>query len=141
MTINREAVALHLATQFSNLASLIGQNATPLTGFAPDIDDALRRLGYAEVDLATAEVEDVRRNAVFALASYYAARRLWRQLSDRVNIKVDDSTFDYKNVVASVQQIMQDAARACRVEGFDVSSSGWAAVDLNLGWAEPRSSY
>lgn len=136
MTISRAAVATYLNEQFSSLAAAVGQNATPATGYVPDIDNALRKLGKTETELATATVEDGTRDAYFTLAEYYAARRFWRQLSDRATIKVDDSSFDYKHLLTNAQMLMDDAAKLSATLGYSVATSGWTMGHLNMDWIE-----
>src|SRR5436190_2123558 len=83
MTLTRGHIAAYLNSQFSNLGAAIGQNSDPLVGFKEDVDAALRKLGVARANLATATLEDSQEEAAETLAEYYAARRIWRQLGDR----------------------------------------------------------
>lgn len=137
MTITRTLIADYLDSQFSGLASIVGQDDDPEEGFRVDIDLTLRKLGVARDDLFTASLEDSQEDAAYALAEYYAARRFWRQLSDRANVKVDDSQFDYKQVLTNIQQVMNDAAAACAGLGLDVATAAWSSGYLNLDWLEP----
>lgn len=122
MTITRGAVVIYLSGEFSSLAEAVGQTASNDTpeGYKADVDNALRMLGTAESDLATATVEDSQRAAFFALAEYYAARRFWRRLGDRVNVKVDDSQFDYRYQLENARQIVENAAELCARLGYSV---------------------
>jgi hypothetical protein len=140
MTISRTNVATYLHTQFSNLAASVGQAASDggATGYGPDIDAALRKLGTSESDLATATVEDSYRESYFALAEYYAARRFWRQLGDRVNRRTGNNTFDFSHQLKTAKAIMDDAASRLAGLGYDVSGTGWTVGDLNLDWLEPE---
>lgn len=140
MSISRAAIAAYLDAEFSSLASAIGQvdaDDSP-SGYGPDIDNALRQLGKAESDLATATVADGDRAAAFALAEYYTARRMWRRLGDRANVKVDDSQFDYRSVLSNAKTIMDDAQRRCAALGYDVAGSAWSVGWLNLDYLEPE---
>ena len=138
MSVDRQAIANYLDGEFSNLAAAIGQDSEPLTGYAPDINNALRRLDKTESELATATVEDGDRDKIFALSEYFAARRLWRQLSSYATVKVDDSSFDYKHLIPNAKQLMDDAATQCAALGVDVAASGWGLGYLNLDWLEPE---
>lgn len=138
MSVNLAQVADYLNEQFSSLASMIGQDSDPLIGYLPDIDYALRMLGYTEAELGAATIENAQRDAVFSLSEYYAARRIWRQLSSRVNIKVDDSQFDYRQVLVNAKAIMDDAQRRCQALGYDVTGAGWSVATLNTDWIEPE---
>lgn len=138
MSISRAAIATYLDEQFSALAVAVGQNATPETGYKPDIDNALRALAVSESDLAAATVEDGTREAVFALAEYYAARRFWRQLSDRVNHTMGETKFDFSKQIDNAKSIMDDAAARCVALGYNVVASGWSIGYLNQDWLEPE---
>lgn len=122
MAITRGAVVIYLSGEFSSLAEAVGQTASNDTpeGYKADVDNALRMLGTAESDLATATVEDSQRNAFFALAEYYAARRFWRRLGDRVNVKVDDSQFDYRYQLENARKLVENAAELCARLGYSV---------------------
>lgn len=138
MTINRDAVAAYLDTQFSSLASAVAQSdsSADASGYGADVDAALRKLGKTESELATATVADGSRDVYFALAEYYAARRFWRLLSDRVNMKVDDSQFDYRYMLTNAKVLVDEAQAQCVALGYDVQGGGWTAGYLNLDWVE-----
>lgn len=140
MTIVRDAVAAYLDTQFSGLAAAVAQtdSSAGSTGYGADVDNALRKLGKTESELAAATVADGTRDDYFALAEYYAARRFWRLLSDRVNMKVDDSQYDYRYLVANVEKIANEAKAQCVALGYDVQGGGWSAGWLNLDFLEPE---
>lgn len=121
MTITRDDVAEYLDTQFSALATSIGQDSDPLFGYEPDINLAFRRLGVTRAALATATVEDSQEEAVQTLAEYYAARRIWRQLNDRVNNTRGQTSFNFDNQKAQAKDIMDDAKKLCTALGYDVS--------------------
>lgn len=139
MTITRQNVADYLNTQFSGLAEAVGQSATPLTGYKPDIDAALRKLGTVEGDLATAEVVDGSRDAYFALAEYYAARRFWRQLGNRVNTRTGSTSYNFDGQLKAAKGMMEDAANRLAILGYDVTGGGWSTGELNLDWIENES--
>lgn len=120
MTISRAAIADSLQEQFSALAVSVGQSATPLTGYKPDIDNALRKLGTAESDLAAATVADSLRDAVFALSAYYAARRIWRLLGDRVKTSTGVTSYDFEGQRKQAKEIMDNAADTCADLGYSV---------------------
>jgi hypothetical protein len=65
-------------------------------GYGSDVDDALRKLGYTESALVDAEVGDELRDALFALAQYYAAKRIWIKLGDRVDHTMGQTVYDFK---------------------------------------------
>ncbi|MGP1664476.1 MAG: hypothetical protein ACTS5I_00885 [Rhodanobacter sp.] len=141
MTVSRADIAEHLNSQFSSFASAIGQADSDdgITGYGPDIDLALRRLGKARSELTTATVEDSQDEAVFALAEYFAARRLWRHMSSNINFTADGSVFSFQYTMAAVKALMDDAKAECQALGYDVSSDGWSVGWLNLDFLEPES--
>ena len=135
MTIELEALATHLDEQFSALAAAVGQDSDPLTGYQPDIDNALRRLGRAESALGTA-VNEGDRDAVYALVEYYALRRFWRLLGDRVNHSMGQTSYNFAHQLNHVKAMMDDAAQACLSYGYNVTGAGWTMGYLNLDWVE-----
>src|SRR5688572_8510632 len=136
MTVTRENIANYLDSQFSSLASAIGQIDEPVLGYKIDIDLALRKLGKSRSELASATVEDAQEEAAFALAEYYAARRFFRHFGTFINTKVDDSQFDYKQAQVNVKAIMDAAEEVCAALGYDTAASGWGIGWLNLDWLE-----
>lgn len=138
MTLSRDDLAAHLDTQFSSLASATQQTDSTdgASGYGPDIDLALRRLGKSRSELATATVEDDQDEAIFALVEYYTARRLWRQFGVLINVKVDDSQFDYKQAQLNAKTMMDEAKAECQSLGYDVTGGGWSSGWLNLDFLE-----
>lgn len=136
MTVSRADIAQYLDSQFSALATAIGQDTDLNIGYEPDINLALRKLGKTRSELATATVEDSQEEAVFALAEYYAARRLFRQFGANINVKMDDSQFDYKQAQVNAKTMMDEAAKVCASLGYDTSASGWGVGWLNLDFIE-----
>jgi hypothetical protein len=138
VTITRANIANYLDEQFSKLAAAIEQDSDVVFGYAPDINAALRKVGKLESELATATVADSQRDTVFALAEYYAARRIWRQLGDRINFSADGTSVNYQHMLANVKAIMEDAASKLAVLGYDVTGQAWGLGWLNLDYLEPE---
>lgn len=136
--IARADLAAYLDSQFSALAASVGQDANPDVGYSPDIDLALRKLGVARADLATATVTDSQEDAVETLAEYYALRRIWRGLGDRVNNSDGVTSYNFTNQLASVKAMLDDAQRRCASLGYDVTGEGWSVGYLNLDFLEPE---
>lgn len=136
--ISRDDVAQYLDSQFSSLAASVDQDSDPLTGYAPDINLAFRKLGVARADLATATLEDSQEEAVTTLAEYYALRRIWRQLGDRINFTADGATFTHQYMVANAKALMDDAQKRCASLGYDVSGDAWSVGYMNLDYIEPE---
>jgi hypothetical protein len=121
MSISRADIAIYLDTQFSSLAAAIEQNVDLDAGYEPDIDNALRKLGTVEADLATATLADADRAIGFALAEYYAARRIYRQLASRINFTADGSQFNYQYVLQAAKTLMDEAEKLCAALGVDIT--------------------
>lgn len=126
MTVTRDDVADYLDSQFSALAASVGQDSDPLIGFEPDINLALRKLGTERADLATATLEDSQEDDVSTLAEYYALRRIWRQLGDRVTHTMGQTSFNFTSQLENVKAMMDDAQKRCTALGYDVTGDGWS---------------
>lgn len=123
MTINRTQAARYLNGQYSDLAAAVGQHSDPESGYAPDIDAALRALGVAESGLGLATVEDGQRDIYYALCEFYAARRFWRQLSSRPgSVAMGQESFSFSSMVANAKELMDSAAARCGRLGIPVSA-------------------
>lgn len=140
MSISRANIAAYLHTQFSSLATEIGQSATDDSdsGYRPDIDNLLRQLGKTESELATATVDDADREKAFALGEYFALRRFWRQMGNRFQHQVGDVQVNYKDQLTNVKAMMDDAAALCAELGVGVAKSGVELVRLSLDFIEPE---
>jgi hypothetical protein len=138
VAITRQNVADYLNDQFSALAGAIGQDPAALTGYKPDIDNALRKLGKTESELADAAIPDGDRALYFAWAEYFAARRIWRQLGKSVDHTMGETTIKYGDRRKQAKDIMDDAAAALAALGYDVTGTGWSVGSLNLDWLEPE---
>lgn len=139
MTISRSTVANHLQSRFSRFASDIGQTVTDDSpqAYGPDIDDALRDLSVAEDDLSTATVAESSRRAYLTLAEYYAARRMWLQMSSNPNVKSGDQQVDYSKVIDSLKAIMEDASARAAALGFGPDLDQWGRISLLTDYIEP----
>lgn len=141
MSMDRSAVASHLAYQLSALAGEIGQakSDASATGYGPDIDQALRQLGVVEADLATAETADADVPALLALAEYFALRRMARQLA--LGVDVSSGTMSQRNSqrAATVQTLMAEAAETAAGLGYPVTgTAAWGMERLSLDYLEPE---
>lgn len=137
MTITRDDVADYLDTQFSALAVSIDQDSDPLIGYGPDINLAFRKLGVERAALATATLEDSQEDAVNALAEYFAARRIWRQLGDRVNTSTGVTSYNFTDQRKQAESIMNDAKKLVTALGYDVSGDAWSVGWMNSDEFEP----
>lgn len=136
--ITRANIADYLDSQFSALAASVGQDTDSEIGYGPDIDAALRKLGTARSDLATATLADSDEEAALALSEFYALRRFWRQLGDRVKHTMGTTSYDFASQQASVKAMLDEAKSAVAALGYDVTGEGWSTAYLNLDWLEPE---
>jgi len=147
MSITRAAAAAYLRSQFSNLATEIGQTTHDDTslGYGADIDAALRRLGVAESDLATAEADDADRIEYYALCDYFCLQRMARQLTTRVDSGALVQEGDRQRVYDNVRALLAEATAVIERMGYGPETFGqagaglWGAVDFNLDYIEPSS--
>lgn len=120
MAINQIQIAQYLDEQFSALSASIGKSAEGLDGYTPDVKNALRRFGLSESELVNASVDDRHRDVLFSLAEFFAAKRIWQQLGDRVNHTMGETTFNFTNQIATAKAIMDNAADRCAALGYAV---------------------
>lgn len=140
MTINRTQAAAHLRAQFDVLASEIGQtsNDDSATGFGPDIDAALRRLGTAQADLAAATVTDANAVAFLALCEYFALRRISRKLASYTEWRAGDVVGKENQVFEQVKAMMAEAAEQCAGLGYPMDGTpAWGVSSFTLDFIEP----
>lgn len=142
MSIPRAAAANYLDGSFAELAAAIGQTSDGADsfGYGWAIDAALRTLGTAESDLLTATVDDVQRDAYYALCDYYTALRIWRALVSRPNLTLGDERFQFEHQLNHAHALLEDAATRAKAAGYPVgaeaaSAGAWAFGELDLGWA------
>lgn len=150
MTITRAQAATYLDSQFSSLATEIGQTLRndTATAYGPDIDAALRRMGVAEASLATATVEDTARVAFYALCDYNCLRRMARRLATRVDSGALVPEGDRERIFDNVTEMLAEAKMFVTALGYgpegDVSAANastlWGYVDLNTDYVEPTGS-
>jgi hypothetical protein len=142
MTINRTQAAAHLDSQFSVLASEIGQVTTDDTalGYGPDIDQALRKLGKSEDAIATATVANSDAAAYLALAEYYALRRFWRALAIKITMSVDGiGSASESHMFDHLSKLVEEAAEVAAGLGYPVGAvPTWSLGSINLDFIEPE---
>ena len=141
MTISRSAALNYINPQFEDFASMIGQKSLSdlPNGYRPDIDNALRELGFEESALTTAAVEDTKRRAYFTLVEYFAARRMWIRASAMSNVKLGPRSEDFSKNIDAIKAIMDDAAARAAGLGYSLSAeSEWEYASWASGSIEPR---
>lgn len=141
MTIARSVAVNYLNANYSNFATLIGQALTTdaPTGWGPDIDNALRELGYAEADLASAAVDETKRKDYFVLLDYFAAKRFWAQASALADVRLGPQSESYGKVMDAAQALMKNAAAGASVLGYSLEDdSTWQYAQFPTDHIEPR---
>lgn len=137
--MNRAAALAYLGEQFGTLATELGMTATDDTaGYKAPIDTALRVVGTAEADLATAVIaDDVAR--YLAALDYAALQHLWRKAAARVDISVGDPAVDKKRsqVFKQIGEMLKDARRAAEDAGVLTGTSTWTLGRFTLDFLEP----
>jgi hypothetical protein len=137
MTLSRADIASYLDTQFSALAASIGQDPDPEEGYTPDIDLTLRKLGVARDDLVTATLGDGQEDAAWALSEFYALRRIYRQLGDRVTHTMGTTSYNFASQQASVKAMLDAAQKQVSALGYDVTGDVWSIGYMNNDTFEP----
>ena len=141
MTIARHAVAEYLDSQFSAFAAEIGQALADdsALGYGPDIDNALRQLSTTEANLLSTAIDETKRIEYFALAEYYAARRLWRRMAAKADRRLGPASVQYQHVLSALKDIMDDAAESAAALGYVVAAEAtWTLSRLTLDFIEPE---
>lgn len=141
MTISRSAALNYINPQFAAFAGMVGQTylSDQREGYGPDIDNALRELGFEESALTTAAVEDTKRRAYFTLVEYFAARRMWIRASAMSNVKLGPRSEDFSKNIDAIKAIMDDAAARAAGLGYSLSAeSEWEYAMWASGTIEPR---
>lgn len=140
MTVTRDAIALHLNSQFSALATAISQASDTDTadGYGPDIDQALRDLGET-TSLDTVTLTDAQAPAAFALAEYYALRRFERQMALKVDVQAGSLSQKNGTVPSTLRSLTEEAKDRASALGYVPGGSNfWTYGQLNLDYIEPE---
>ena len=133
-----DAVAA-IAAELSSLLTSAGMAAADTTGNLKEpIDRALRTLGYAASELATATPDD---DAGFlALAIYESLKTIVARLAANFDIATAGDSYRLQQVFANAKSVLeQAAATVAGLYGSAVASGGIVNVDLgflqNDDWA------
>lgn len=124
------AVGARLVTQLGDA----GMSAADSSGNLKEpIDDALRAMGYAEADLATAEPEDAR--GFIAMVRYHALRVVWERIGDRFNVSTSGDSFALNQAFGNVEKLLDRASQDV-IEIFGSlnpsgGSAGIITIDVN----------
>lgn len=139
--MDRTAATAYLTEEYSDLATDAGFTSTQITAaYSTATDQALRQLGIAEADLATADIEsDVLKYT--ACLNYYALLRFARLLALRFDVSLPGPVkADRSQAFDRVKQLMDEAADELAGLGILVGSASKNAFQMgrvNLDFLEP----
>ena len=143
--MNRQAASAYLTTEYQEMAADSQLDPAALaSAYASVIDTSLRKLGYAESALATADVPGEDMEAYCALLDYYALRRFVRAYAPRTNVSVGSSmNVQRAQAFEQAKRLADEAAALCAALGYPVDAAGTTASMtlgfLNLDFLEPSS--
>ena len=130
--MNRATVAAEVGVRLSAQLADVGLTAADTTGNLKEpIDDALRAMGTAEADLATAAPDDA--TGFLAMVRYHTLRRVWELQGDRFNVGLAGKSFSLQQAFANTERLLNlAAADVVRLFGtLDPAGSAVVTLDLN----------
>jgi hypothetical protein len=132
----------YLQSEFADLAldAKFDANATA-TAYSTAIDNALRKLSFAETDLPTADVPQASIQPYIKLLEFYTLKRFSRLLSLRFDVEAGN-----KAVVATrsqafqhVERLVQEAVGELAILGIIVGGSNFFEMGrIELDFNEPK---
>lgn len=141
--MDRVTAKTYLTNEFAELATDAKFTSTQIdTAYSTAIDNSLRKLGFVEEDLPTADVVQADVQKYIKLLEYFALKRFSRVLSIRFDAEVGQ-----KAVVASrsqafkmVEQLIEEARSELAVLGIVVGgdNNAFEMGRINLDFIEPR---
>jgi hypothetical protein len=141
MSVSRSAAAAYIHSRLANLAGEVQQVATDAsaTGYGPDIDQALRRLGTGESSLASASVADSLSRAYLTLCQYYALDRFAGLLSTKVDFGATAVEGDRDTIFDNIERMLERLAKELKGLGYPVDEAvAWSFGRLGLDFIEPE---
>ncbi len=113
--MDRPTATAYLTEEFADLALETGwASGTLAFAYSVAIDQSLRQLGYAESDLASADVLQVQVVPYIALLDYFALKRYAKFFSLRVDTTVQGAlSAKRQQTFASVKALLDMAERRC----------------------------
>jgi len=102
-------------------------------GLKEPIDDALRAMGYAEADLATAAPTDTWGSLIYV--RYQTLLRIQEAIADRFDVTVDGDSFRLQQMIDNVEKLITKA-RDEMIATFGVASLTVQSGTLNLGFLD-----
>ena len=125
--MTRADIVGYIAARLGSLVSEAGLAPSDTTGNLKEpLDDALRVMGYAEADIATANPTDTR--YVLICARYQTLLRIQEAIADRFDVSVGGDSFKLQQVIDNVEKLLAKA----RIEM--VTTSGFQSGTISLGF-------
>lgn len=136
--MNRTAALAYVQQEFLDLATEAGLDQTPLLmAYNTVIDQALRGLGYAEVDIATTDTLDTEVPGYLALLDFYALTRFSRIFALRMDVTVAGSVTARQSQIFTQVKLLLDAATK-RLDGLGLNQQEQVALGrVTLDYLEP----
>ena len=132
--MDRASVAALMGLRLSGLLGQAGMTSADEPGNMKEpIDDALRGLGYAEADLATADHEDV--PGFIAATRYFTLKAILERVSASFDLTDEGSSIRLSQVVDHVRKLMNEAWEDASQY---ISGGGDPIIDLDLNFLTPR---
>lgn len=130
----RSDAATLVALDLSAVLTAANMQGTDTTGNLKEpLDRALRAMGVAESDLATAAPDD---GALFeAQAQYETLRTISRRLGDQMSLGTGGDNFQLNQVFTNVQTLLKEAADRVKALGGSPGGSGIAVGVWDTGFA------
>lgn len=139
--MDRTSAVAYLTEEFAELATDAKFTSTQTTNaYDTAIDNALRKLDFAETDLATADVAQADVQKYLKLLEYFALKRFSRLLAIRFDVEAGN-----KAIVASrsqafrmVEQLVEETREELAVLGIVIGGSQTFEMGrVNLDFLEP----
>lgn len=137
--MNRAAAVTYLATKYARLASDVGRTATDdADGYSAPIDEALRMIGTAEADIASADITSDVSDYLIAL-KVATLEQFWGDYAANVDISVGDPAVEKKRSQAwkQVGEMLKAARSEAENAGIVIGASSWSMGRLPTDWIEP----
>jgi hypothetical protein len=138
--MNRSAAAAYLARRFKKLAIQVGQDdlTDNADGFGYAIDSALRKLGYAESDLASADVTD-KITDYQVLLRYYALDQFEADVTTAVDYTTQGDQYKESTIFGAVTKLKAEAKEEALNLGYVLGDQqDFGLISLSLDILEPR---
>jgi hypothetical protein len=141
--MDRNATLEYLQREYAELVDDLQMDETTLIdAYSNVVDAALRKLGYAETGLLSADESG---DAYLALLNFYVLRRFVRALATRVDTNVNGAlSLSRSQGYKQVKALADEAAVECAALGYPVDGAGHAQAmsvgRFNLDFLEPSCS-